>query len=137
MNKNNQSGLIHNTLLLGLSILVLSAVGFAGWHVYKTNNEMTAQAGGCTSISLQKGSRGSCVKNLQTMLNELYFSGLVVDGVFGSQTQAAVKNFQKNAGLTVDGVVGPKQSWPRLCKVHNIIRNGTSPYHVAAREAGC
>jgi peptidoglycan hydrolase-like protein with peptidoglycan-binding domain len=33
--------------------------------------------------------------------------GLAVDGVFSSQLQAAVKEFQQGAGLVVDGIVGP------------------------------
>ena len=34
--------------------------------------------------------------------------GLPADGVFGAQTEAAVKNFQSSHGLTPDGVVGPQ-----------------------------
>ncbi len=36
------------------------------------------------------------------------------DGVFGSGTTRAIKNFQRAKGLFVDGVVGPK-TWARLC----------------------
>jgi lysozyme family protein len=39
--------------------------------------------------------------------------GLVVDGVFGLATEAAVKEFQQGAGLVVDGTVGP-QTWAAL-----------------------
>jgi peptidoglycan hydrolase-like protein with peptidoglycan-binding domain len=38
---------------------------------------------------------------------------LVVDGVFGPATEAAVKEFQQGAGLVVDGTVGP-QTWAAL-----------------------
>ena len=34
--------------------------------------------------------------------------GVAADGVFGAQTEQAVKRFQKRKGLTVDGVVGPQ-----------------------------
>ena len=38
---------------------------------------------------------------------------IAVDGIFGPQTEAAVKGFQQGHGLPVDGVVGP-QTWPKL-----------------------
>ncbi|MBD1924315.1 N-acetylmuramoyl-L-alanine amidase [Microcoleus sp. FACHB-831] len=44
---------------------------------------------------------GDDVKELQKAL------GIQADGVFGRNTQQAVKNFQNKAGLAVDGVVGP------------------------------
>lgn len=45
-------------------------------------------------------------KQVQQKLKDLgYYSG-AVDGIFGSQTIQAVKNFQRDYGLTVDGVVG-------------------------------
>jgi peptidoglycan hydrolase-like protein with peptidoglycan-binding domain len=40
-------------------------------------------------------------------------SRLAADGDFGPQTEEAVKRFQANAGLTVDGVVG-RQTWTAL-----------------------
>lgn len=55
----------------------------------------------------KRGSSGSVVSEIQTKLkNWGYYSGSV-DGVFGSQTEEAVKLFQKKNGLTVDGKAGP------------------------------
>lgn len=55
---------------------------------------------------LRLGDRGQGVTNLQTRLQSLgYFYGNV-DGVFGSETQSAVIQFQRDRGLTPDGVVG-------------------------------
>jgi len=61
-----------------------------------------------TSISriLRRGDRGSDVKLLQQRLNELGYSVGAVDGIFGYGTEAAVKKFQKDKKLTVDGIVG-------------------------------
>ncbi|HNH46396.1 MAG TPA: peptidoglycan-binding protein [Myxococcota bacterium] len=56
---------------------------------------------------LKKGSRGALVKTLQSYLNK-YGASVVVDGDFGSGTQAAVMAFQQANGLSVDGVVGPR-----------------------------
>lgn len=56
---------------------------------------------------IKKGSKGKAVKIWQIILG---FTGADVDGSFGSKTETATKNWQKNKGLTVDGVVG-KNSW--------------------------
>lgn len=54
------------------------------------------------------GSRGDEVKQIQTKLkNWGYYNGSV-DGVYGSGTLTAVKNFQKKNGLIVDGIAGKK-----------------------------
>ena len=54
------------------------------------------------------GSTGEEVKKIQTKLkNWGYYSGSV-DGVYGWQTESAVKSFQKKNGLTVDGIAGTK-----------------------------
>ena len=58
------------------------------------------------------GSKGSDVKTLQELLNQNGYS-LDTDGVFGSKTQAAVKDYQKKSGLSVDGIVG-KNTWGAL-----------------------
>ncbi|HHW71541.1 MAG TPA: peptidoglycan-binding protein, partial [Clostridiales bacterium] len=57
---------------------------------------------------LRVGSRGSQVKELQNKLNELGYNCGKADGIFGSRTQKAVKDFQRANGLSVDGIVGPK-----------------------------
>ena len=54
---------------------------------------------------LKKGMTGSDVRTLQELLNQLG-SSLTVDGDFGSKTEAAVKAFQKKAGLKQDGLYG-------------------------------
>ena len=77
---------INIMLLIGLVILSVSVI--------------TASA-----VS-KSGSRGEEVKKIQTKLkNWGYYSGSV-DGVFGWQTENAVKSFQRKNGLTADGVAG-------------------------------
>lgn len=54
------------------------------------------------------GSYGDEVRQIQTKLKRWgYYSGSV-DGIYGSQTVAAVKWFQRKNGLTVDGIAGTK-----------------------------
>ncbi|NJL22478.1 MAG: peptidoglycan DD-metalloendopeptidase family protein, partial [Leptolyngbyaceae cyanobacterium SM1_3_5] len=43
---------------------------------------------------------------VQSSLNQVNNAGLVVDGVSGSRTRQAVRDFQRSKGLTVDGIVG-------------------------------
>lgn len=58
---------------------------------------------------IRQGSVGQPVRSLQYLLNARG-AGLAVDGIFGSRTNAAVRNFQGTHGLAVDGIVGP-QTW--------------------------
>jgi peptidoglycan hydrolase-like protein with peptidoglycan-binding domain len=59
-------------------------------------------------MALKKGSNGDEVAAIQDSLKASgYYTG-AIDGVFGSETETAVKNFQKSVGLKVDGVVGPE-----------------------------
>jgi len=51
--------------------------------------------------------RGDDVAALQSRLTEMGFDCGRVDGIYGSRTEAAVKEFQKSAGATVDGKCGP------------------------------
>lgn len=62
--------------------------------------------------TLKQGSKGSEVKELQTLLNN-NGAKLSVDGVFGPKTLAAVKSYQKSNGLSVDGIVG-NNTWGSL-----------------------
>lgn len=64
-----------------------------------------------TDVLLFCGSRGPQVAELQRRLKYAYaaYAGaLVIDGVFGPETESAVREFQRRTpGLKVDGVVGP------------------------------
>ena len=60
------------------------------------------------STTLQKGSTGAEVRELQTRLKELGYLSGSVDGDFGEATETAVKNFQSQNGLTVDGKAGSR-----------------------------
>jgi len=51
--------------------------------------------------------RGDDVAALQLTLGSLGFDAGRVDGIFGPETHDAVTDFQRNAGLTVDGICGP------------------------------
>ena len=57
--------------------------------------------------TLRRGARGDLVKEIQTM------AGIAVDGIFGADTEAAVRRFQRDRGMVPDGIVGPK-TWAVL-----------------------
>lgn len=63
---------------------------------------------------VKKGAKGGITRLIQERLNSVGFN-LTADGIFGENTKNAVKVFQKNRGLTQDGVVGPK-TWEWLLK---------------------
>lgn len=70
-----------------------------------------------TLPTIKKGSRGEYVQLLQTKLAMLGYNlgSYGVDGDFGKDTDAAVKKFQTDSGMTADGIVGPK-TWEALNK---------------------
>lgn len=56
--------------------------------------------------NIVKGDTKQNITAVQTRLKELGYYKIAVDGIWGSKTLAAVKNFQRDYGLTVDGIVG-------------------------------
>ena len=56
--------------------------------------------------TLKSGSSGEAVRQLQIMLNALGYDCGVADGKFGSKTGAALRLFQADNKLTVDGIYG-------------------------------
>ena len=76
-------------------------------------------SGGLTAENMpliKKGATGFAVVELQKRLNAISYKGkttLTVDGDFGSKTYNAVKAYQSDRGLEVDGEVG-KNTWKSL-----------------------
>lgn len=72
---------------------------------------------------LRQGSRGSAVVQMQVMLNRISrnYPSIPriepVDGIFGPQTEAAVRVFQSIFGLSVDGIVG-KATWYQMVRLY-------------------
>lgn len=67
-----------------------------------------SKANESTEVLSKLGSRGEEVRKIQQKLkNWGYYSGSV-DGIYGTQTQNAVKYFQRKNGLSVDGIAGKK-----------------------------
>jgi peptidoglycan hydrolase-like protein with peptidoglycan-binding domain len=47
------------------------------------------------------------IRWVQTALNKILGTRLIIDGIVGAQTRSAIRSFQQQHGLSVDGLVGP------------------------------
>lgn len=88
-----------------------------------------------TKPTLRRGDKGEYVTLLQTeLVQKGYDVGKCgVDGSFGAGTEAAVRAFQRDAGLAVDGICGPK-TWAALDDGGTTLYTVTIP-HLAAGVA--
>ena len=79
-------------------------VGAATWSALTSDNPVESYS----SVVFQKGSRGETVRKIQVRLEELGYScgRASADGIFGTATENAIKEFQRANSLTVDGIVG-------------------------------
>lgn len=86
--------------------------------------------------TIRRGSQGFPVILLQRRLggNGVYYSG-VIDNDFGEKTHAAVRRFQRDRGLTVDGVVGP-HTWYELAQGAGPGSSGEWRNRIAQRVCG-
>ena len=82
-----------------LVIFIVSSI-FVSYNVFFRNSDVFALS--------KYGSRGEEVRTIQTKLKRWGYYDGNVDGIYGSQTLAAVKKFQQKNGLTVDGIAGTK-----------------------------
>ena len=77
---------------------------------------------------LKKESTDPAVKDLQEALKTLGFDPGPVDGVFGAQTENAVKQFQQAKEIPVDGVVG-RVTWINIDEAdqsHPVLKTGST-----------
>lgn len=80
----------------------------AAWDKYAKANPVLMK----DKPVLRRGNRGEEVRELQTLLSDKGYT-VLVDGIFGDKTYEAVKAYQADHGLQVDGVVGSK-TWDKL-----------------------
>ncbi len=87
--------------------------GILGKNTCKTLNskenvvKKTIKSSNIINTNSQKA-KSTEILNVQKRLAELGFYSGDVDGINGSRTKSAIKNFQSRAGLTPDGIIGPK-----------------------------
>ena len=99
----------------------------------KVEYDSSAEPGGdpVERLTIRKGSKGDAVAECQKMLLTLGYDlgPYGVDGDFGKATEAAVKAFQKDHDLTVDGIVGRK-TWEALESAFNSDEPPKEPKYV-------
>ncbi len=88
-----------------MAILVMIGIVAFGWIVQPA----------FAAPKLSYGSQNGDVWDLQYRLNALAYYTSPLDGVYGKETRSAVAKFQRDYGLTPDGVAGP-QTWAVLKK---------------------
>lgn len=93
-----------------------------GWDYVLRYQEKEVQTVDISMPVLQKGSQCAEVGTVQVLLNQLGYRGsngrsLVVDHVYGSNCEYAIKNFQKACGMNSDGICGQK-TWNALLKAN-------------------
>jgi peptidoglycan hydrolase-like protein with peptidoglycan-binding domain len=70
-----------------------------------------------SAASLKQGSRGSEVKQLQKNLIGMGYLDGSADGIYGAKTKTAVKEFQKDFGLSADGNAGDATQFAVRCAI--------------------
>ncbi len=86
----------------------LSADGIVGRNTWTALLNLNPSAN-----TLKRGSRKSAVLYLQRLLLSFLYPITNLDGIFGGETERAVRAFQSENGLNADGIVGPA-TWQAL-----------------------
>lgn len=96
-------------LILITSIFLLLLIPFNVFFNQKMNNKETTSY--TASIRAPQviywGSSGENVKEAQRRLKDWGYYDGAIDGIYGSETYRATREFQRKNGLTVDGIIGP------------------------------
>lgn len=107
---NSSNNIAHRAVhLLGIFIFFIAFIFGISYSYAQNNTQMGNQQCFVFTQNIALGDRGNDVYYLQQRLITLgYLHTDAATGYFGSQTEVAVKNIQKNNGLEVVGNVGPR-----------------------------
>lgn len=90
-----------------LNLCVIAFAYFILRYTPSTTSTTPTFSSDTVSALSKRGSRGEEVKKIQQKLKELGLYTIAVDGIYGAKTEEAVRAFQKQKGLAVDGIAGP------------------------------
>ena len=102
---------------------------------FLANSDQGKEVHAFSNQVLQQGARGEDVIELQSRLTYNGFLKSKIDGVFGWNTYWAVRNFQYEFGLPVDGVVGAATK-AKLVKATKYVKQGNTSSNAASVPNG-
>ncbi len=113
-------GIVGKATWYRLSFIYVSVTNLA--ELGAENENLPTDAAVYPGRPLRRGDRGEAVSNMQyylRLVSDFYenVASIEIDGVFGADTEQAVRSFQRSFGLTVDGVVGP-DTWNLLYRTY-------------------
>ncbi len=133
-----------NTVRQYQAIVGLSADGKVGrntWNALVADYNATIGGSADTypGLTLRPGARSEDVRHMQLRLNEIArtYTGInsqTVDGAYGANMSDAVRRFQRQFGLSADGILG-SDTWNKIVEVHGRLTSG-SPEHVVTPYPG-
>lgn len=112
----------------------LAADGLVGTETWRALTEAAFVLGDRLLWQASTLLRGDDVRDLQNRLNRLGFDAGSEDGIFGPLAAAAVEDFQRNVGLAVDGIAGPR-TVEALRRLHRGHQSGGLGVRARQREA--
>ncbi|WP_191561012.1 L,D-transpeptidase family protein [Metabacillus idriensis] len=98
---------MNTTVIITSSGKTFDSIALANGYKISGSNGTPSKPAFSSGQNLKKGSRGSDVKVLQQLLTSRGYSTKGIDGIFGNNTDQAVRKFQRDKKLSVDGIVGP------------------------------
>ena len=126
----SQDGVVGRSTWYKISYIYISVTKLAqltSEGIKPDGSQDSITGSGYPGSPLRRGSTGNSVQQLQFWLQQLSefnpdLPDLSVDGTFGSGTEAAVRAFQREFGLTADGVVGPA-TWQKMYEIYGDVTN--------------
>ncbi len=117
---------LKSKLIISVVALLIVFVG-----VISVKNVSADETTCVITSTLKLGSKGEQVKCLQT-----FVGASPVDGSFGKMTKAKVMAWQKSAGLTADGIFGPKSNTKRTAHIEVSVSNPTITFKTTTTGPG-
>ena len=99
---------MRRTTIKGLALTAVLAMKIGNLEFFQHQYRLSAVFSDASGVF-----KGDAVKLAQQLLEDYGYSLGPIDGDFGVNTENAVKQFQTDYGLAVDGIVGPK-TWAML-----------------------